>query len=179
MSDGKPSVFSKYVEHGPKKERPEPEIPRGPLLQPIVPPTDYKSPPIERLLDLTHEPLGQTNRNSARNIRQYGPRSLRDRKSAWGLGRNPGRERLARPPSNRTDTTEHEWQIIRGPKSRKTRLQPQSPILRALIDLPSSELSIHRALELSSHRSIEPSTSRSTELAVYWAHGRTVQPWPT
>ena len=36
MSDGK-SVFSKFVEHGPKKERPEPEIPRGPMAQPEGP----------------------------------------------------------------------------------------------------------------------------------------------
>jgi hypothetical protein len=43
------SVFARYAEE-PKKERPEPTIPRGPMAQPEVPLVDIKSPPIERLI---------------------------------------------------------------------------------------------------------------------------------
>jgi hypothetical protein len=55
MSDGKPSVFSRYVEHSPKKESPtEPEIVRrGP--QPIIPLAHFKSSPSHQFLAKTRD----------------------------------------------------------------------------------------------------------------------------
>jgi hypothetical protein len=49
-NDDGPSFFARYIDE-PKKERQVETIPRGPLLRPIVPPSDSNSPPIEQLLD--------------------------------------------------------------------------------------------------------------------------------
>jgi hypothetical protein len=110
---GETSFFARYIDSPPKKERPPVTIPRGPLLQPIVPPTDGKSPPIEKLLDwlVNRWPGGTV---STRNIMQFGPGCLRDRKSAittagilvehgW-LHPLPTRQHRGRA-----------WQIVRGP----------------------------------------------------------------
>ena len=113
MSDDGKSVFSRYIEE-PKKEQRPVAIPRGPLLQPIVPPTDYKSPPSERLLDWLinfwpHDTV------CARDLYRYGPCPLRDnRKDAIAqaevLAANGW---LSVAKSHRRDRKV--WQIARGP----------------------------------------------------------------
>ena len=85
MTDDEPrSVFSKYLGDEPEKESPPVTVPRGPLLQPVVPPTDHNSPPVERLLDFLvnrwRKPEIRLN-----EIRQFGPWPIRDRKSALAL----------------------------------------------------------------------------------------------
>jgi hypothetical protein len=49
------SVFTKFIAETSEKAPSEPEIvgevPRGPLLGPIIPPADHRAPPIEQLLD--------------------------------------------------------------------------------------------------------------------------------
>ena len=69
--DGERSFFARYIDE-PEKQRQVETIPRGPLLRPIVPSTDYRSPPIERLLDwLINRWPGAT--VSTRNIMQLDP----------------------------------------------------------------------------------------------------------
>jgi hypothetical protein len=113
MSDGKPSVFSRYVEHSPKKESPPVTIPRGPLLQPIVPPSDYKSPPIERLLDFIvnrwPKPVIRV-----REICQYGPGCLRDRKSAIALAEVLAANGWLAPLPPTRQHNEKLYRIVRG-----------------------------------------------------------------
>jgi hypothetical protein len=109
------SLFERLQEKQPQleKEQPPVTIPRGPLLQPIVPPANNNSPPIERLLDFL---VNRWRRPEIRirEICQFGPGSIRDRKSALALA-----EVLAAngwlaplPPTRRYD--ERRWQIIRG-----------------------------------------------------------------
>jgi hypothetical protein len=114
MSDGKPSVFSRYVEGAPEKERPEPEIPRGPLLQPIVPPADRRSSPSEKLLDWLinfwpHDTV------CARDLYRHGPCPLRDnRKNAIAQAEVlVGNGWLNTTKSHRRDRKV--WRIARGP----------------------------------------------------------------
>jgi hypothetical protein len=105
------SVFAKYVEES-EKEQPPITIPRGPLLRPIVPSTDSKSPPIERLLDF----LVNRWRKPAIRIReicQFGPGSIRDRKSAMALAEILVAHGWLAPNKTRRHDT-REWQIIRG-----------------------------------------------------------------
>ena len=83
MSDGGKSVFAKYVEE-PEKEQQPVTIPRGPLLQPIVPPTDSNSPPIEQLLDFLINHWSEPTIN-ARTIHWRGPSCARNRKSVIEL----------------------------------------------------------------------------------------------
>jgi hypothetical protein len=80
MSDASKSVFSKLIDE-PKRGRPEPEIPRGPMLRPEIPPSDYQAPPVEKLLDwlVNRWPKDTVN---VQNILQFGPVPLRNRKSA-------------------------------------------------------------------------------------------------
>src|SRR5882762_9285626 len=80
--DNKPSFFARYID-GPK-EQPPVTVPRGPLLQPIVPPADSNSPPIERLLDFIVNRWPKP-AIRVREICQFGPGSIRDRKSAIAL----------------------------------------------------------------------------------------------
>ena len=88
-------------------------IPRGPLLQPIVAPTDYKSPPIERLLDwLVNHWTKPT--ITARDIRRYGPNPLRNRRSATHTAKILAEHGWLTPVATyRRDS--HEWRIVRGP----------------------------------------------------------------
>jgi hypothetical protein len=96
-----------------EKERQAETIPRGPLLQPIVPPTNYKSSPTERLLDCL---VNRWPRPTicARDIYVYGPRCTRNLKSALDLTRILTENGWLTPvKSHRYDR--HKWQIIRGP----------------------------------------------------------------
>jgi hypothetical protein len=106
------SVFAQYID-GPKERSVEPEkILRGPLLKPIAPSTDRRSPPVERLLDfcINHwrEPI-----ISARAIVKFGPNPIRNRKSAIkaaeALVEHGWLERIA---SRRRDM--REYRIARG-----------------------------------------------------------------
>jgi hypothetical protein len=98
----------------PKTEPREPiTVPRGPLLQPIVPPTNYSSPLIERLLDWL---INRWTKPSVRvrDICQFGPRPVRNRKTATTLA-----ETLVEhgwlTPLNTHRYDKREWKIIRGP----------------------------------------------------------------
>jgi hypothetical protein len=74
------SFFARYIDT-PKERTVEPEIPRGPLLRPIVPPSDHRSPPIEKCLDwLVNRWPKPTVR--VRDILQFGPNPIRNRTSA-------------------------------------------------------------------------------------------------
>jgi len=77
------SIFSRHiVDDNPGKEELEPEkIPRGPLLQPIVPPADRKAAPIERLLSWIINNFNGTT-ISVRDICWRGPRPTRNRANA-------------------------------------------------------------------------------------------------
>src|SRR5262249_31205370 len=64
--------------------KPERTIPRGPLLQPIVPPTNRGSSPSEQLLDFVVNRWPKP-AVRARDIMRYGPPAARNRKSAIAL----------------------------------------------------------------------------------------------
>jgi hypothetical protein len=81
------------------------------LLQPIVPPTDYKSPPVERLLDWLVNRWGKPT-VSARDICRFGPKPLRDRKSAEVMAEILVEHGWLTPlKTHRYDR--REWQIVR------------------------------------------------------------------
>jgi hypothetical protein len=113
MSDGKPSIFSRHIGGAPKKERAEPTVPKGPLIPPIVPPSDYRAPPIEKLLDwlVNRWPKDTV---TTKNILQFGPNPLRNRKHA-----RPTAEILAKngwlTPLKTRCYRDREWRIERGP----------------------------------------------------------------
>jgi hypothetical protein len=115
MSDGS-SIFAGLISEQPKKERPsEPEIPRGPKLQPVVPPTDVKSPPIEKLLDwLVNRWPGDTVKTV--NILQYGPRGTRSPKAAKASAEILVERGWLTPLKTRR-YIDREWKIERGLKS--------------------------------------------------------------
>ena len=110
------TLFDRLQEKQPQrleKERQVETIPKGPLLQPIVPPTNYKSSPIERLLDWL---VNRWPRPTicARDIYVYGPRCTRNLKSALNSTKILTENGWLTPvKSHRYDR--HEWQIIRGP----------------------------------------------------------------
>lgn len=114
MSDASKSVFSKLIDE-PKRGRPEPEIPRGPKLQPVVPSTDVKSPPIERLLDWLIN-RWQKPTVFSRDILQYGPRSFRNQKAARASAEILEKNGWLTPLKTRR-YIDHEWKIERGLKS--------------------------------------------------------------
>jgi hypothetical protein len=106
------SVFAQYID-GPKERAADPEtIPRGPLLKPIVPPSEPRSPPTEKMLDwLVNRWPGTT--VSTRNIMQFGPNCIRDRKSAIATARKLVEHGWLHP----IPTRQHRgraWQIVRG-----------------------------------------------------------------
>src|SRR5262245_8167143 len=98
-----------------EKERPvEPEtIPRGPLLQPIVPPTDHRSPPIEKTLDwlVNRWPKPAVR---VRDILRFGPPAARNRKSAIVLAETLAANGWLAPLPTRQHN-EKMWAIVRGP----------------------------------------------------------------
>src|SRR5215510_5010815 len=112
--DSKPSFFARYIDR-PEKERPvEPEkIPRGPMLRPVVAPSDYQAPPVEKLLDwlVNRWPKDTVNIN---NILQFGPTPLRNHMSA-----RPTAEILEKHGGLTRTKARHyrqrEWRIERGP----------------------------------------------------------------
>jgi hypothetical protein len=108
------SVFAKYIDSPTEKERPsEPEIPRGPLLRPIVPPTDHKSLPIEKCLDwlVNRWPKPAVR---VRDILRFGPNPIRNRASAIATAEILAqRGWLSELPTRRHDAKM--WAIIREP----------------------------------------------------------------
>jgi hypothetical protein len=115
MNDG--SVFTKLIDDSAEKRQPEPEkIPNGPL-KPVVPPADYGSPPIEKLLDWLVNRWPKDTVKTV-DILQYGPALLRNRKKA-----RPAAEILVErgwlTPLKTRCFREHEWRIERGPQQSK------------------------------------------------------------
>jgi hypothetical protein len=108
------SFFARYIDSPTEKERPiEPEIPRGPLLRPIVPPTDHKSLPIEKLLDFV---INRWPRPAirVRDILRFGPPAARNRKNAIALAETLAANGwLSELPTRRHDAKM--WAIIREP----------------------------------------------------------------
>src|SRR5262245_34025187 len=113
-TDGKgESFFSRFID-APKERPAEPEkILRGPLLKPIVPVSEPRSTPTEKMLDwLVNRWPGTT--VSTRNIMQFGPGGLRDRKKAIATAKILAENGWLRP----IPTRQHRgraWQIERGP----------------------------------------------------------------
>ena len=108
-------IFKRLQEKQPQleKEQQVETIPRGPLLQPIVPPATPQSSPTEKLLDFIvnrwRKPAIRV-----REICQFGPGSIRDRKSALSLAENLAEAGWLAPlpPTRRYD--ERRWRIVRG-----------------------------------------------------------------
>src|SRR5262245_26873607 len=104
------SIFNRLR---PEKERPvEPEkILRGPLLKPIVPVSEPRSTPAEKMLDwVVNRWNGAT--LTTRNIMQFGPGGLRDRKTAIATAKILAENGWLHP----LPTRQHRgraWQIIR------------------------------------------------------------------
>jgi hypothetical protein len=97
-----------------EKERQIETIPRGPLLRPIVPPTDYNSPPIEKLLDWLVNRWPKPTVNT-KNILQFGPNPLRNRKSARATAEILAQNGWLTPLKTRR-YMDREWRIERGPR---------------------------------------------------------------
>ena len=96
-----------------EKEQPPITIPKGPLLRPEVPPTDNNSPPIERLLDFL---VNRWRRPEIRirEICQFGPGSIRDRKSAIALTEILAQNGWLAPLPPTRQHNEKLWRIVRG-----------------------------------------------------------------
>jgi len=109
-------IFERLNKRQDSPPKPERTIPRGPLLQPIVPPSDYRtSSPTEQLLDfiINH---WRKDTISVRDICWRGPNSLRNQKSAIGLAETLAENGWLAPiKSRRRDM--REWRIVRGPRS--------------------------------------------------------------
>jgi hypothetical protein len=107
------SVFARYiVDSPPEAKQRGSTLPRGPLLQPIVPPSDYKSHPVERLLDWLVNRWGKPT-VSARDIQRFGPNPIRDRNSANAMAEILVEHGWLAPlKTHRYDR--REWQIVRG-----------------------------------------------------------------
>jgi hypothetical protein len=107
------SFFARYIDGPAEKERPPVTIPRGPLLQPIVPLTDHRSPPIEKTLDwlVNRWPKPSVR---ARDILRFGPPAARNRKSAIALAESLVASGWLRPLSTRQHNMKM-WQVVRGP----------------------------------------------------------------
>jgi hypothetical protein len=111
-NDDGPSFFARYIDE-PKKEQPPVTIPRGPMLQPEVPSTDYKSPPIERMIEwlMRRWPRDTI---TTKNILQFGPNPLRNRKSARASAEILVKHGWLTPLKTRR-YMDREWRIERGP----------------------------------------------------------------
>jgi hypothetical protein len=101
-----------------KNDTPEPEqlpitIPRGPLLQPIVPPANHNSPPIEKCLDwlVNRWPKPSVR---IRDFLQFGPPAARNRKSATALAESLAAAGWLAPLKTRQHNMKL-WRIVRGP----------------------------------------------------------------
>jgi hypothetical protein len=111
-NDGGKSVFARYIEE-PEKERPEEPsiVQKGP--HPIIPPTDRGSSPSEKLLDWIINRWPEPTL-SVRNILQFGPGCLRDRKSAIDQAEILARYGWLTPIAVRQHNMK-KWRIVRGP----------------------------------------------------------------
>ena len=109
--DGR-SFFARYIDE-PEKERQVEIIPRGPLLQPIVPPATPQSSPTEKLLDFIvnrwPRPVIRV-----REICQFGPGSIRDRKSAIATAETLVVHGWLAPLPPTRQHNEKLWRIVRG-----------------------------------------------------------------
>jgi len=94
--------------------KPERTIPRGPLLQPIVPPTHRGSSPSEQLLDFVVNRWPKP-AVRAREIMRYGPPAARNRKSAIALAENLAANGWLTPLPPTRQHNERLWAIVRGP----------------------------------------------------------------
>jgi len=110
------SLFDRLNKRQPEDRPPEPErtIPRGPLLQPIVPPANYKSPTVEKCLDWLvnrwRKPAVRT-----RDFMRFGPPAARTRKSAIAMAEILVENGWLVPLKTSPRYDVHEWQIVRGP----------------------------------------------------------------
>jgi hypothetical protein len=112
------SLFKRLQEKQPQhleKERQAEIIPRGPLLQPIVPPTDSKSPLIEQTLDWIINRWPQP-AIRVRDILRFGPAAARNRKNAVALAENLAAHGWLQPLATRQHNMKM-WQIVRGPSA--------------------------------------------------------------
>jgi hypothetical protein len=112
---GSPSLFSRIIDNPEPEERPaEPvvTIQSGPLLRPVVPPATPQSPPIEKLLDWLVNHWRRPTVNT-RDIRIYGPNSVRDRHSAASLAEMLVERGWLAPIETRRRNMKH-WRIARG-----------------------------------------------------------------
>ena len=111
MNDG-PSVFAKLIEEPEKERFKEPDVVRrGP--QPIIPPAHFKSSPSEKLLDwVINRWPGAT--VTTRNICQFGPGSIRNKKSAIAQAEILAQYGWLTPVAVRQHNMK-KWQIVRGP----------------------------------------------------------------
>ena len=96
-----------------EKERQVETIPRGPLLQPIVPPATPQSSPTEKLLDFIvnrwPRPVIRV-----REICQFGPGSIRSRTSAIATAETLVAHGWLAPTKKTRRHDTRAWQIIRG-----------------------------------------------------------------
>src|SRR5262245_907927 len=99
-----------------QNESPEPPpvaIPRGPLLGPIVPPSDHKSPPLEKTLDWLVNRWPKPSVRT-RDFLRFGPNSIRNQKTAVAVAKSLEANGWLRP----LPTHQHNmklWQVVRGP----------------------------------------------------------------
>jgi hypothetical protein len=96
-----------------EKERQVETIPRGPLLQPIVPPAAPQSSPTEKMLDWLVKRWPKPSIR-VRDILQFGPPAARNRKNAITLAKSLEASGWLLPLATRRHDS-REWQIIRGP----------------------------------------------------------------
>jgi hypothetical protein len=114
MNDNGQSVFSQFLENPPRREQLEPEIVRrGP--QPLIPIAHHKSSPSERLLswiiNFWPSPI-----ISLRDIRVYGPYSIRDAKDAVSVTQTLAEFGWLVPvKAHRRDR--RVWRIVRDPRT--------------------------------------------------------------
>jgi hypothetical protein len=112
------NLFERLQEKQPQyleKERQVETIPRGPLLQPVVPPTDSKAPLIEQTLDWIINRWPQP-AIRVRDILRFGPAAARNRKSAVALAENLAAHGWLQPLATRQHNMKM-WQVVRGPSA--------------------------------------------------------------
>src|SRR5262245_24286136 len=106
------SVFARHVVKAPKKKLAL-EIPKGPLLPTVVPPSEPKSSPVEKTLDWLINRWGKPS-VKVRDIMRFGPNPIRDRKSAIATAKSLAASGWL-APLNTHRHDKREWQIVRGP----------------------------------------------------------------
>jgi hypothetical protein len=98
-----------------EKERQAETIPRGPLLQPVVPPAAPQSSPTEKMLDWLVNRWPQP-AVRVRDICRFGPGSIRDQKSATATAEILVERGWLTPLETRQHNMKM-WQIVRGPSA--------------------------------------------------------------